>query len=422
MHKFFRLASYLQFACAIYVMGVGSTEPLTAQSFTVTPASIAFAKTTVGLTSNCTEIMVTNTGTTAITINSFSLTPFGVFKLNYGYAPGTVQARAKQTFCVDFAPAAAQAYSGNFTVTIQGASPTVVPLTGTGNATTAVASISPPTLNFAPQALGTTTSQTVTVTNTGHSPFHVNAATALPPFGTSGFTPKTAIQPGKSYSFQVTFNPSLAGSYANAVYVSFDTILGQSVSVTASGTNPATFAITSYPVLPPGTIGSAYSYPLAAVNGSGALNWTVFSGSLPSGLSLSSTGAISGQIGSTVAAGNYSFTAQAQDAALNTTSVNFTMPVAVTTGAAGCKNISWDIPGTSNPLIPWNDLGTGSYQGVEGGLYPGGSNTPPTTTETAAVTAAQGIQPRDADGTIDTVNGKYVFMSVGVSITHTIWD
>ncbi|MGA7908794.1 MAG: choice-of-anchor D domain-containing protein [Candidatus Sulfotelmatobacter sp.] len=422
MQKFFRLAFCLQFTLAIAVMGGWGAEPLTAQSYSVTPTSIAFAKTTVGLTSNCNEIVITNTGTTTLTINSFSLTPFGVFRLNYGYAPGTVPAKGRQTFCVDFAPAAAQAYSGNFTVNVQGASPTVVPLTGTGVATTAVASVSPNVLSFAPQALGTTMSQTVTVTNTGKAPFHVSSVTALPPFGVSGFTPKTAIQPKKSYSFQITFDPSQSGSYTNTVLVGYDLVPGQGVSVTGTGTNPSALSITSYPVLPPGTIGFPYSYPLAAASGSGALTWTVLSGSLPTGLSLSTAGAISGQIGSTVTAGNYAFTAQVQDAALNTSTVSFTLPVAVTTGAPRCQNTSWDIPGTSNPLIPWTDLGTGSYEGVEGGLYPGGSNTPPTAQETAAVAAAQGIQPRDLDGTVDTVNGKYVFMSIGVSITHTIWD
>jgi hypothetical protein len=383
---------------------------------------VAFAKTTVGLISNCTEIVITNTGTSTITVSSFSLTPFSVFRLNYGYAPATVAAKAKQTFCVDFAPAAALAYSGNFTVTVQGASPTVVPLSGTGVATTAAASISPNVLNFASQALGSTATQTVTVTNTGKSPFHLSSVTALPPFNVSGFTPKTAIQPGKSYSFQITFDPSLAGPYTNAVLLTYDVIPGQSVSVTGTGVNPSGLSITSFPVLPPGTIGFPYSYPLAALNASGALTWKVTAGSLPSGLSLSTAGAISGQVGSTVAADNYSFTAQVQDTALNTSTVAFTMPVAVTTAAPNCKDISWNVPGTGNPLIPWNDLGTGSYQGVEGGLYPGGSDTPPANQEAAAVAAAQGIQPRDTNGTVDTVNGKYVFMSIGVSITHTIWD
>ena len=422
MPKFFRNISCFSFALAICAIGFLIAQPLNAQSFTVTPASVAFAKTTVGLTSNCTEISITNTGTSTLTVSSFSLTPFAVFRLNYGYAPGTVPAKTKQTFCVDFAPAAAVAYSGSFTVTVQGASPTVVPLSGTGVATTAAASISPNVLSFSPQALGTTTMQTITVTNTGKAPFHVSSVTALPPFNVSGFTPKTAIQPKKSYSFQITFDPSLAGSYTNAVLLSYDVIPGQSVSVTGTGVDPSGLSITSFPVLPPGTIGFPYSYPLAALNGSGALTWTVSAGSLPAGLSLSTAGAISGQVGSGVAAGNYSFTAQVQDTALNTSTVAFTLPVAVTTAAPNCKDISWDVTGTSNPLIPLTDLGTGSYEGAEGGLYPGGSNTPPAAQEAAAVAAAESIQPRDTNGTVDTVNGKYVFMSVGVSITHTVWD
>lgn len=371
MPRLFRSVFYLLFTVAICVVGLWSATPLSAQTFTVTPASINFAKTTVGLTSNCTEIIITNTGTTSITLSTFSLTPFAVFRLNYGYAPGTLPAKGRQTFCVDFAPAAATAYTGNFTVTIQGAAPAVVPLTGTGVVTTAVASVSPGTLTFAPQPLGTVTSQPVTVTNTGKAPFHLNSVTALPPFGVTGFTPKTTIKPNNTTTFQITFDPSQAGSYTNTVLLGYDLVPGQGVSVTGTGTSPSALTITSYPTLPTGTIGMPYSYPLSAASGSGALTWSVLSGALPGGLTLSSAGAISGQVGSAVTAGNYSFTAQVQDAALNTSTLAFTVPVAVTTGAPRCQNTSWNIAGTSNPLIPWNDLGTGSYQGVEGGLIRG---------------------------------------------------
>jgi hypothetical protein len=50
-----------------------------------------------------------------------------------------------------------------------------------------------------------------------------------------------------------------------------------------------------------------------------------------------------------------------------------TIPVGAPTGS-NCKNIFIDVTGTQTPAVALNDLGTGTYQGYEGGLYPNGSN------------------------------------------------
>jgi hypothetical protein len=67
------------------------------------------------------------------------------------------------------------------------------------------------------------------------------------------------------------------------------------------------------------------------------------------------------------------------------------------------------------------DLGTGSYDGSEGGLYPGGSNTPPANWEASALSQAAAIQPLNASGN-PAPNGSIAMLSIGVSITRTIWD
>lgn len=52
--------------------------------------------------------------------------------------------------------------------------------------------------------------------------------------------------------------------------------------------------VTTGPDLPVGTVGNAYTAPLSATGGTGAYHWTLTSGTLPAGLTLSSTGTISG--------------------------------------------------------------------------------------------------------------------------------
>jgi hypothetical protein len=67
-------------------------------------------------------------------------------------------------------------------------------------------------------------------------------------------------------------------------------------------------------------------------------------------------------------------------------------------------------------LTPLVDLGAGLYQGFEGGLYPGGSNTPPAGHLDAALQKASEIVPRNAAGAPDP-NGLIVMIAVGMSNT-----
>lgn len=56
---------------------------------------------------------------------------------------------------------------------------------------------------------------------------------------------------------------------------------------------------------------------------------------------------------------------------------------------------------TCPSCVPLSDLGAGTYQGEQGGLYPGGSNDAPPAHAAAALHAARGVVPRAADGTPD---------------------
>jgi lysophospholipase L1-like esterase len=71
--------------------------------------------------------------------------------------------------------------------------------------------------------------------------------------------------------------------------------------------------------------------------------------------------------------------------------------------------------GTSTGLIPVTDLGAGFYQGVQGGLYPGGANVRPAAHEAAGVAIANAIGPIDTLGQPDALNGRVVFVSIGMS-------
>ncbi len=74
-------------------------------------------------------------------------------------------------------------------------------------------------------------------------------------------------------------------------------------------------------------------------------------------------------------------------------------------------------PQPSVGLIPLTDLGTGKYQGEEGGLYTGGRNEPPRAHVEAGLKLARQIKPLDKDGN-PSRDGRIVLLSIGFSNPH----
>ncbi len=199
---------------------------------------------------------------------------------------------------------------GSFSVTISATDST----TGTGPFTGSRAytlSVGSPTLAIAPASTAGLTavagagySQTFTASG-GNSPYTyaltVNSGT-LPTglafntgTGTLSGTPTTAGAVG----FTVTATDSSSGSGPYAVSGTY-TLTVSAPTLTVA---PAT--------LPNPALGTAYSQPLTASNGTAPYTYAVTSGALPAGLSLSSAGVLSG---TPTAGGSFSFTATATDA------------------------------------------------------------------------------------------------------------
>jgi hypothetical protein len=108
-----------------------------------------------------------------------------------------------------------------------------------------------------------------------------------------------------------------------------------------------------------GTVGAAYSAQLSASGGTAPYSFSVTSGSLPNGLTLSSTGAISG---TPTAAGTATFTAQAQDASGTTASASFSILI---NPANNGQTLSLSILPGATVGVPYN-----ATIGVTGGTAP----------------------------------------------------
>lgn len=70
--------------------------------------------------------------------------------------------------------------------------------------------------------------------------------------------------------------------------------------------------------------------------------------------------------------------------------------------------------GTSTGRIPLTDLGSGTYQGYTGGLYPGGSNVRPPAHDEAGIAIGQSIDRLDTSG-VPGPGGRIVLLSIGMS-------
>ncbi len=82
---------------------------------------------------------------------------------------------------------------------------------------------------------------------------------------------------------------------------------------------------------------------------------------------------------------------------------------------SGLQVASAQQPFTGN--IPLPTLGQGTYQGFEGGLYPGGLNTPPEAHAEAARLQREAFEPLDVHGKPDPQSGLIGVIAVGMSNT-----
>ena len=382
---------------------------------TSTPGSLTFSNTYIGLSSTSKSISITNTGTTSVTINSIT-SSCPEFKLASGTTPTTLAAGKSTSYSMYFAPDLAQLFSCTYTLTPSTGSALAVPMTGTGLSTKGVISVGTTLLNFPNQAVGTpSATQGVVITNSGTATLKLTAITITPPtFVVSPVTLPISLAGGQSTTLNVSYSPALATSETGALGLTFNNVPRKVVDLSGNGSVSSSLVITNIAALPQGTINAAYQASLIPASGTSPYTFALQSGStLPTGLTLSTAGLISGTVASTVVAGDYTFTAKVTDAASHTATKLFTLNIAKATGAV-CNNISFNIPNTSTPIVPLNDLGTGTYQGSQGGLYPNGSNVRPASHDSDGVTFAQAIQPLDSNGNPSST-GKYVMLMLGES-------
>ena len=213
-----------------------------APTLQISPGSLTFAAQSVGTPSPSQTIMLSNTGTSSVTINGITVTgPNAADFSENGNCSAVLGAGASCQLTVIFKPVAAGNRSASISISDDAAgNPHSVPVAGT--ATQAAVSLSPSTVNFANQLVGTTSPPApITVTNTGTGAL-VIASISFSGANAADFTQKNTctapIAPAASCLINVTFAPTAIGARTASMTIADNASNApQSIPLTATAMN-----------------------------------------------------------------------------------------------------------------------------------------------------------------------------------------
>jgi hypothetical protein len=348
---------------------------------TFSPTSLSFGNQTVGTTSSAQVITLTNTGTSSLSLNAIKLS--GGNRTDYSQTNtcgGSLAVNASCTISVKFTPLAIGSRTSTVSVADSATgSPQTVPLSGTGVAPSVT--LSPLSLLFGGVLVGkSSTTQTVTVTNTGNASLTVSEIDAYGDFSETNNCTGAAIAAGSTCKITVTFSPTETWSRNGTIVITDNAynapqqvafLVGMGTSGTLASVSP-----------------TSLSYG----------NQTLGTVSLVKTITLSNTGAAALNISSILASGDYS---QSNNC-----------PASLSTGANCTINVTFfpSTTGSRNGYLTVNDDDPRFLQSVSL------SGTGVVATTKVTVSPGQGsitpIQTQQFTATVDGVTSTNVTWSV----------
>ena len=222
--------------------GIGSASGSGTATLNPTPTSLSFGTVQAG-TSKSMAQSLQNSGTASATISQIVASGSG-FAVSGVSLPVTISAGQSYTFNVTFTPTTAGSASGSLSVLSNASNSTVsIPLSGS-EATQGQLSVAPGSVSFGSVVVGTSTSQTASLSASGSSVTISSIGTSDPEFTVSGVSLPFTISAGTSKAFTVTFTPKASGSVAaNLAFASNATASPIAMAVSGSGTAPVQHSV-----------------------------------------------------------------------------------------------------------------------------------------------------------------------------------
>ncbi len=243
-----------------FVLKIG---PSPAPAVAVSPSLLQYGVQPLGSTSSPQTALLRNMGSSALTISSVTTTGDFAETDDCG---GTVPAAGSCTLSLTFTPTAAGTRTGSAVIQDDAdGSPHIIKLTGSGPVP--AVTLTPASLVFSSQPLGTSSSvQTVTLASTGSTTLNLGSLQVTGDFAQTNNCPAT-LAPGSNCTINVTFAPTAAGNRSGTLAIIDDAQDSpQTVILTGAGSD---FSLASSPDSATSKAGSTATYTLsiAAVGG-----------------------------------------------------------------------------------------------------------------------------------------------------------
>jgi Abnormal spindle-like microcephaly-assoc'd, ASPM-SPD-2-Hydin len=221
-------------------LSASAVNTTTAQpGLTLSPPSFNFGSVVDGQTKSQT-ITVSNPGTATLTVESLSVSG-SAYSVSGLTTPATVPVGGSVTFSVLFAPTISGALSGTISVASDAPnSPNVLALSGTGTAATVTVTANPASLTFAKVNAGSSSSQTVTISNTGNTAVTLSQITVTAKnFQVSGLTTPVNLAVGQNAPMTVSFSPTAAENVTGNITLLNSAGTSTVIAVSGSAIQPA---------------------------------------------------------------------------------------------------------------------------------------------------------------------------------------
>ncbi len=237
-------------AASVSITDNASTSPLATSlsgtgavpAVSLSAGSLSFGNQSVGTTSAAQTVTLTNSGNATLTISSLAVTSTSASDFAQTNTCGSsLAAGGTCAISVTFKPSASGSRTASVSIADNGSgSPQAIGLSGTGTATGV--SLSPGSLSFGNQSVGTTSAtQTVTLTNGGNAALTITSLTVT---GTNASdfaqtnTCGSSVAAGGNCTISVSFKPSVAGSETASVTIT-DNASSSPQAASLSGTGSA---------------------------------------------------------------------------------------------------------------------------------------------------------------------------------------
>jgi hypothetical protein len=254
----------------LFISGAGLAIPLNGigaapGQLIANPASLSFGSVPAGSSATLMDSF-TNTGGANVTISQATVAGTG-FTVSGLSLPMVLFPGASVTFTAEFAPQGAVSATGGITVVSNASNPTLnVSLSGTSIAQGQL-TLAPTALNFGNATVGTSVSQTSSISASGSSVTVSSASLSSAEFSMTGISLPVTIPAGQSVPVTVTFAPQSSGT-ASAV-----------LSLTSNAANTPSQALSGVGMAP-----QPQSVSLSWTDGSsGVTGYNVFRSSVSGG-------------------------------------------------------------------------------------------------------------------------------------------